>query len=112
MVWYQELYASKNIARKKKKIKKRISQGKSQHDIYVLTLASNPKNLVDIIPSKNFLNKWYPKEDLFILGVAKGYEEARDLAFEIILEIYGKTGAFQVRDYFCNTNKAKLGGSS
>ena len=37
-----------------------------------------------------------------IVGMAKGKDEAIDLAVDIVKNIYGETGAFQVKEYFKN----------
>lgn len=37
-----------------------------------------------------------------IIGMAKGKDEATDLAVDIVKNIYGETGAFQVKEYFKN----------
>ncbi|MFP3154978.1 hypothetical protein LQZ18_11260 [Lachnospiraceae bacterium ZAX-1] len=100
MIWYRNMYASENIAHKKERIKWKIKHNAGQINIYVIALAANPKNLLEIIPAIEMMQKAYPKKDMFIVGIAKGYEEAVDLIVQIIMEVYRATDGFQVRDYF------------
>ena len=99
MKWYDDLYVGESIIHKTSKIKWKILHNAGQIDIYVIALASNEKNLLDIIPSRELLQKWYPKRDLYIIGLAKGYEEAIETAASIVDEVYRRTGAFEVASY-------------
>ena len=108
MIWDREFYAGEGIARKKRRIKWKICHNAGQLDIYVITLSSNPQNLLDIIPSWELMQKYYPKEGLVVVGVEKGYENAMELAGRIVMDVYGKTGGFHVRDYFLKRQEGKL----
>lgn len=99
MRWYHNLYLGSSIAHKAEKIKWKIRHNAGQIDIYVITLASNPKNLLDMIPAQELMQKAYPKENLYIIGLARGYEEAIELIRQIIDEVYQKTGVFSVSSY-------------
>lgn len=100
MVWDREFYAGESIARKKGKIKWKICHNAGQLDIYVITLSSNPHNLLDIIPSWEIMQKYYPQADLLVVGIDKGYDNALELAGRIVMDVYHRTGDFHVRDYF------------
>ena len=49
-----------------------------------------------------FIQKSYYARCPEIVGMAKGKDEAIDLAVDIVKNIYGETGAFQVKEYFKN----------
>ena len=70
-----------------------------QIGIYVITLASNRQNLLDIIPSYELMQRGYPKREMVIVGLAKGYDEAVEVAASIVDEVYRNTGTFAVRTY-------------
>ena len=106
MKWYDDLYVGESIVHKTSKIKWKIRHNAGQIDIYVVTLASNPANLLDIIPAQELLQKAYPKKDLFVIGLAKGYTEAVDIVVSIIDEVYRQTGAFAVKDYLLQKGRA------
>lgn len=99
MIWYDKLYVGESIVHKTKKIKWKIMHNAGQIGIYVITLASNRQNLLDIIPSYELMQRGYPKRDMVIVGLAKGYDEAVEVAASIVDEVYRNTGAFAVRTY-------------
>lgn len=99
MKWYQDLYTGESIGEKAEKIKWNINHNAGQIQVYIISLASNSDNLLDIIPAWNVVQKHYPKKHLCIVGLAKGWEEAVDVARRIVLEVYDHTGGFRVRDY-------------
>lgn len=105
MDWYEEFYAGEGIAGKKDKIKRKILRQEGQIGIYVITLSSNPENLLDIIPSWELMQKHYPKSGLLVVGLEKGYENAMELAGMIVMDVYQETGTFQIRDYFLEKHK-------
>lgn len=99
MIWYKDLYVGESIVHKTKNVKWKIMHNAGQIGIYVITLASNRQNLLDIIPSYELMQKEYPKKDMVIVGLAKGYDEAVEVAASIIDEVYRSTGTFAVRTY-------------
>ena len=107
MNWYDDLYVGESIIHKTNKIKWKILHNAGQIRIYVITLASNDKNLLDIIPSQELMQKGYPKKDLYVVGLAKGYDEAVEVAASIIDEVYRQTGAFEVASYLREKKRRK-----
>lgn len=105
MDWYREFYAGEGIAAQKEKIKRKILRNKGMINIYIISLSSNPENLLDIIPSWELMQKYYPKSELLVVGADRGYENAVELAGTIIMDVYRETGTFQVRDYFLEKHR-------
>lgn len=99
MTWYEDLYVGESIVHKTSKIIWKIRHNAGQLNIYVISLASNEDNLLDIIPAQELLQKGYPKRRMYVVGLAKGYDEAVQVAVSIVDEVYQKTGAFDVRSY-------------
>lgn len=99
MEWYKKLYTGESIQDKSEKIKWKIDHNAGQIQIYIISLAANPENLLDIIPAWEVMQKFYPKKNLFIVGLAKGWEEAVEVVQRIVLEVYENTGGFGVREY-------------
>ena len=73
-----------------------------QYEVYLITLAQNPENQLEIIGANQMLQKTVYRRCPEIIGMAKGKDEATDLAVDIVKNIYGETGAFQVKEYFKN----------
>ncbi len=100
MVWLKDFYAGEGIAEKKQKIKWKIIHNVGQFNIYVIALSSSPSNLLDIIPSWELMQRYYPKQDMLIVGVDKGYDNAIELAAKIVIDVFHKTGNLNIRNYF------------
>jgi hypothetical protein len=100
MTWYDDLYVGYGIRKKEKQVVWRIKHNAGQIGVYVIALASNKKNLLDIIPATDLLQRSYPKQEMYVVGLAKGYDEAVDVAVSIVEEVYQMTGGFDVRRYF------------
>lgn len=109
MKWYQELYAGESIKKKTGKIKWKVNHNAVQLQIYLISFASNPENLLDIIPAWEVVQKHYPKKNLWIVGLAKGWNEAVEVATGILLEVYECTGGFKVREYLMNKTAESRG---
>lgn len=105
MTWYKDFYAGESIENKKEKVKWKILHNAGQLDIYVIALSSNRENLLDIISAKELMQKAYPKQNMLVVGVDKGYDNALELAARIIMDVYQKTGNLNVRDYFLQQQK-------
>ena len=113
MIWYDDLFVGKSISpRRKKRIIRRVNRRSIWGAEYLLTLSSNPDNLMDIIATRIVRQRYYPRKDLVVIGLAGNYEEAMMLAGEIVSGIYAVRGDFKVREFFeknrCNSREGGL----
>lgn len=103
MKYYRYLYwgagLEKKGEKKKEKVIRRLEQGKFQMDVYVLALAGNERNHLEIYQSALFLQPDFPYENFFVVGIAKGYEDAMELVEEIVKEVYNETEGADIRSY-------------
>ena len=99
MKWYRKLYVSESIGDKAGRIKWKINHNAGTVSVHVIAFASNPDNLLDIIPAWQLMQKSYPKKNLKINGLAKGYDDAIELTQQIIEETYQHTGDVDVWSY-------------
>ena len=102
MKWYKNLYMGEEIAPKARKIINKIKKNKPTIDVYVIALASNPKNQLDIIPSWELLQKGYPTDSVRVIGLAQGKKEALQLVTSLVDEVYQKTGDVKILEYLQN----------
>lgn len=102
MKWYKDLYVGESISHKVDKIKWKINHNAGTLSIYIIALASNPQNMLDIIPTRELLQKAYPKKEMRIIGLAGSYNEAIELVRKIVEETYNVTGNANVRYYLKN----------
>lgn len=87
----KELVTDETCVGIKKSILRKIRMNAGLLDIYLVCLAKN-NDIFDIIDCSNLKQKGYPKKDLYILGIAKGKENAMELAARLVVsfsEIYG-----------------------
>lgn len=104
--WYKNLYVGDTAKKKEKKIRRKINNGSGMIGVYVITLAANPANHLEIISSNYLLQKTLRKNCPMIVGIAEGYEEALELVREIVQEVWGQTGSAQIRAFLENNQKA------
>lgn len=101
MIWYKNLYLGNSIIGKKETVLNRIQHNVLQPGIYVIVLAENGKDNFRIIHSLELLQKSYPKDDLFVVGVAKGKDEAFELVSDMVQDVLDATGSpAHAADYF------------
>ena len=100
MKWYRKLYVGETVKKDRYRIIGKVRWGRLQKkDAYLITIASNEANLLDIYPANTMLWPYFRRKEILIVGIAKGYEEAVELACHIVAEVYTATGGFAVRRY-------------
>ena len=95
MRWYERLYLGEKAKKNRFSILQALRQEKST-GFYVITPASNPKNLFDIYSASAIKQPYYKNKNLLIVGVAADYEDAAMLVGRIVGDIYRKTGGYDV----------------
>lgn len=98
--WTSRLYVGDRMKKKKDKAILSINHSEITSDVYCIAFASHPGNLFDILNANELLFPHYKRSKIHIVGLAKGKEEAIDLVRDMLMEVYHKTGAFDVRSYF------------
>lgn len=98
--WTSKLYIGDKIGRKKEKVVASINNCEITFGIYCIAFASHPDNLFDILDANELLFPHYKRSQIRIVGLAKGREEALKLVQNMLMEVYQKTGSFDVRTYF------------
>ena len=69
--------------------------------LYLITLAQNPSEQLDILPSYNLLQPTVRRRLPHVVGAAMGREEAFALVEEMARDIFRSTGHVDFRHYFC-----------
>ncbi len=78
----------------------KMQKGIYQKDVFVMTLAENPRNLLELYPASALIQPYFLQSDLLVVGLAQGKKEADELLRATIEKIYRETGALDVRAYF------------
>ncbi|MBQ3665109.1 MAG: hypothetical protein II919_03270 [Lachnospiraceae bacterium] len=97
MKWYNNLYVGENAKKRKHKIIMRTKLNKPQIGTYLITLPLNDKNSLEIYPSYILMQKHYRKQNMMVVGIGLGRDEAFLVMQDIIMDCYQKTGQFLVR---------------
>jgi len=100
MIWSNNLYFNNISDDYKAEIVKQISASEFQIGIYIITLAVNNKNHLEIYPFQTFLQPYYKKLQLVVVGVADGYNSALQLVAEIVSDTYMTLGEVNIKKYF------------
>lgn len=99
MIWNNHLYVGESVSLKLQKLKWRINHNAGVLGVYLISLASNPDNLLDIIPSTDLKLLGYPKRFLHIIGIAGSYDEAVELVIQIVNDTMKAQGDLDVRGF-------------
>jgi hypothetical protein len=100
ILWASRLYIGEKMKKKNEKVIASINNKEAAFGVYCITFASHPSNLFDIIEANELLFPHYQRSEIRIIGLAKGKEEAVTLVQDMLMEVYNKTGEFDVRSYF------------
>lgn len=100
--WYKKLYIGDTAKKRTRKIIRKIRQGVPQRNVYLITLASNPENQLDIFHSDMLLDDALKFLNPTVVGIALGYQEAVELVGKIAGETYRTQGNANIREYLEN----------
>ena len=97
--WSTNLYVGPSVARYSRRIRKRLDEGKSDVGHYLLTLAANENDELDILETF-FLSQETIRDRLpAIVGIAGTKKEALELARKITEDCVQETGGADLRRY-------------
>lgn len=99
--WMKDYYVGEGIENSQE-IQKRVNKKNGPSDIYLLTLAANPENVMEMLQASSLRNKIMYKACPMIIGMALEKSGAMNLATEILMECKEKTGTFRVEEYLKN----------
>jgi len=98
MIWHKNLYVGEEAEKQRTKLIKQLDRQKLVFGAYVITLASNQKDLLDVIPAFMLFREQNAKRQ--VIGLALTKDEAFSLCEKILMDVYHKTGGFDVRSFF------------
>ncbi len=104
MKWYPKLYVGDSASRKKYEIVWKVKHNVGMINVYLITLSSNGHNLLDIFKASMLKQKHFRKissarKEIYVVGIACGYDEAVEVATKIVKEVYEKTNGFEIKEY-------------
>ena len=102
MKWYKNLYIGDKAKKAKYKVFGLIRKNRFTIDTYLITIADNPDNILDIYSANVLKQPHFKKKnrnEIYVVGLAKGREEALYLVRDIIDEVYSNTKGFDIAGY-------------
>ncbi len=99
MEYYRYLYLSERLEKKKDRIMDRLERNRFQPGIHLILLPANEKNQLEILNAAWLLQPDYPKESLFVVGIADSFENALEYVEKISQEVYDSTKGLDIRNY-------------
>ena len=94
------LYTTEKTKKVLPRIVQKIRRGKLQQGIWLITVASNEQNLLDIFQSVYYIQPMFARLNPDIVGIAESEDAAKVLLQKITEDMYRETGGFDVRTYF------------
>ena len=100
MRWALNLYTTETTRKKLPQIMKNLQERKLQAKVWLITIASNEQNLLDVFHSIHYMQPLFEKLNPDVVGIAENEEAAKELVVQITEDVYRETGSFDVRSYF------------
>ena len=89
MYFYKKMYVDDALKKNRRKVCWNLKHNKGQLDVYVISLAAG-NDLFDIFHCSVLKQKAFPREKVYILGIAKGYENAVLLSTKMVQDFSTK----------------------
>lgn len=103
MVWYKNIYLGDNARKEKSIIVASTEAHRFQHNVYLVSLPSCNDNILEMFSANQLMQKHFKEKEynknIYIVGIAKGYDEGLEVMGTIITDTYNNTGGFDVADY-------------
>lgn len=99
MRFYKNLYVSESVAKKKEKIIRKLKKKKYPLQTYIIALIEDGENQLEFYSTLMFRQGSVIDDDILVIGLADGYEDALYLVETIAKEVYEKTGDLDIRSY-------------
>ena len=97
--FYCDLYVSECWQKKKAKIIRKLRANRVQPQVYIAALAQDSQNELEFFSSILLKQHVFDNADIFVVGVADGYDEALLMIRDIAEEVYHATGDAGLRAY-------------
>lgn len=105
--WSEHIYYGEQAKKKATRIRWKIEHKRPQYEIYLITLASNPANQLEIIGANQLLQTTVYQRCPEIIGLACGYGEALDIVQGLAEATYEKQKNGDIRTYLKRQQEEK-----
>ena len=105
MKYYHGMYISEKLVSKKSEILSKLEKNQLQFEKYLIVLANNGQNQLEIFNSVMLIQKNIKRDELFIVGIANGYNEALELVEKITRQVYDETKGLDIKKYILRSQQ-------
>lgn len=105
MKFYCDLYVSECWQEKRARIIKKLKQNRIQPQVYVVALSQGSQNQLEFFSSILLKQHVFDNAEVFVVGIANGYDEALFMVRDITKQIYTETGTADLRKYILERQK-------
>ena len=88
MRWAVNLYTTEKTKKHLPGIMRNVRRRRLQPGLWLITIASNEQNLLDIFHSACYLQPMFAKMNPDIVGLAESEEQARTLVLEMLEDVW------------------------
>ena len=99
MKWAKKLIYGEEAGKKRTGYVMKLKMGKGIFGLSAIVVNSNSPNQMEIIDTKLLMWKKYPKEDLILIGLALGEDEANEVVEKIANRSFEETGTYDLKAY-------------
>lgn len=99
------LFVSESLKKRKNRIIKELMVQKFRPSVYIITLSQGEQNHLEFFSALLLQQHIFENEDLFVVGIANGYEDAIDLVEQIVQQVIAQTGGTDIRRYIVEQQK-------
>ena len=105
MKYYHNLYLSEGFRDKKEIIIEKLERRQIQLNKYLVVLTKSDANHLEFFVSVLLKQNVFPQEELFLIGIADGYDGALEMVEKITQEVYDRTKGTDIRSYLLETQR-------
>ena len=87
------------------KIVKKLKENRIQPQVYVVALSQGDQNELEFFSSILLKQHAFDNAEVFVVGIANGYDEALFMVRDITEQIYAETGSAELRKYILERQK-------
>lgn len=102
---YCNLYVSDLLVKRKNRVLADLMERKPRPGIYVITLAQGAQNHLEFFSSLVLKQHFYDEKEMFVVGIADGYEDAAEMIRLITQEVLDETGNTDIRGFILKNQK-------
>lgn len=99
------LFVSKSLKKKKNRMIKDLMEHKFYPSVYIITLSQGEQNHLEFFSASLLQQHIFENENLFVVGIANGYDAAVDLVEQIVQQVLARTGGTDIRHYIVERQK-------